>query len=161
MKIKKFRFLLFTPAIILMCFIYSLSGADGEESSSLSLKVTRGIVNCIDKVFSLDENEEQDLVGKLHLPVRKLAHMSEYALLYLLIYLPLLTYKLKGKMLYYIIPLISSFLYACSDEYHQSMIDARCGCFSDVLIDTSGAVLMGLALLGVSWLRGRRKRVRS
>lgn len=155
---KKLRFLLFTPAVVLMCFIYSLSGADGEESSSLSLRVTQGIVSCIDAVFSLDDSEEQNLVGKLHLPVRKLAHMSEYALLYLLIYLPSLTYALRYKWFYYIIPLVVSFIYACSDEFHQSMIDARCGCFSDVLIDMSGVVIMGVVLAVWKVLRGRWKR---
>jgi VanZ family protein len=33
---------------------------------------------------------------------------------------------------------LHSFLYACSDEYHQTFVEGRIGQFSDVLIDMVG-----------------------
>jgi len=39
-----------------------------------------------------------------------------------------------------------SFLYACSDEFHQTFVPGRAGQFKDVLIDTAGA-LIGLIVV--------------
>ena len=40
-----------------------------------------------------------------------------------------------------IIPIVVAFVYACSDEFHQLFIDGRSSEFTDVLIDTCGAIL--------------------
>lgn len=39
------------------------------------------------------------------------------------------------------IALLLAFLYACSDEYHQTFVVGRTGQFNDVLIDFSGAFI--------------------
>ena len=39
------------------------------------------------------------------------------------------------------IALLLAFLYACSDEYHQTFVVGRSGQFKDVLIDFSGAFI--------------------
>ena len=86
---KKFRFLLFVPALLFMCMIFSFSGETGEESSSLSLTVTTTVVDSINDVIydkTMSNDSYQNLIDTLHTPVRKLAHMSEYAILYLLIF---------------------------------------------------------------------------
>ncbi|HEX2359790.1 MAG TPA: VanZ family protein [Solirubrobacterales bacterium] len=45
-----------------------------------------------------------------------------------------------------------SFLYACSDEYHQTFVDGRAGTVTDVLIDSAGIALASVAI----GRRGRR-----
>ena len=42
--------------------------------------------------------------------------------------------------------LLFCFLYACSDEFHQLFIPGRSGQFIDILIDTSGALIMLLII---------------
>ena len=49
-----------------------------------------------------------------------------------------------------LLALFISFLYACSDEFHQLFINGRSGQVSDVLLDTIGA---GLGILMVVILR--------
>jgi VanZ family protein len=48
------------------------------------------------------------------------------------------------------------FLVACADEYHQSFLPGRTSSFHDVLIDTSGALLLGAIYFGVMAVRRRR-----
>ena len=35
-----------------------------------------------------------------------------------------------------------TFLYACTDEFHQLFVPGRAGRFTDVLIDTTGGIIM-------------------
>ncbi len=58
-----------------------------------------------------------------------------------------------------------TFLAACADELHQSFLPNRNGSFSDVLLDTCGAVAVGLALWlvmqAVEWRRRRPSRTKT
>ena len=50
-----------------------------------------------------------------------------------------------------------SFLYACSDEWHQTFVPERAGRISDLRFDAFG-FLLGIALLyGIVWLRFKRR----
>ncbi|MEW9094109.1 MAG: VanZ family protein [Clostridiaceae bacterium] len=70
--------------------------------------------------------------------VRKLGHFTEYFILNLLLINALKQdYELRKS---FKLALGISFLYACSDEYHQTFVPGRSGKFTDVLIDTSGAL---------------------
>jgi VanZ family protein len=39
-----------------------------------------------------------------------------------------------------------SFAYACSDEYHQTLVESRHGAVADVAVDSFGILLAALAL---------------
>lgn len=75
---------------------------------------------------------------------KKTAHMIVYAVLYMLIYRATLiltesnrsTTKREKILLY--IPLLLCFLYAISDELHQSFVPNRFGTFRDVGYDMLG-----------------------
>lgn len=122
----------FIPSFILMIIIFSFSMQNGEESSSLSLT----IVHIIQKVFPFLKN--QDL---LHLIIRKGAHMSEYALLTLTFVYGFYKSRFNiSKICLY--SLLCTFLYACSDELHQLYVGGRAGQFTDVLIDTTGGLII-------------------
>jgi VanZ family protein len=77
--------------------------------------------------------------------LRKLAHLFVYAVL-----ARLLARALTGSTFWswkkiFWSSLALSFLYACSDEYHQTFVPGRVGCLHDVLIDTFAAwVALGL-----------------
>jgi len=79
--------------------------------------------------------------------LRKLAHISEYAILTFLLIRALSRYQLSPKKIF-IFSIFLSILYAFSDEYHQSFIYERTGAFRDVAIDSIGIFLV--------WLKKRK-----
>ena len=119
--------------IIWLGVIFFFSAESGEKSSN-----TSGIFTDIIKVFIKDENKIDDA----KLVIRKIAHFTEYLILALLIVNVIKDYKeINYKLL--LLTLIMCFLYAASDEWHQTFVPGRSGQFIDVLIDTSGS-LVGL-----------------
>ncbi len=128
---KKLKY--FIPAIIWMIFIFIMSHTNGNESSNQSNFIVKIVLEFI------NINHET-----LSFMIRKIAHMSEYAILLLFIYYGLyktITYKYQ-----LLISLLITFIYACSDEFHQLFIPGRSGQFIDILIDTSGALIMLLII---------------
>ncbi|MDO4426476.1 MAG: VanZ family protein, partial [Planctomycetia bacterium] len=89
---KKFirKYFWYVPAIIWMLVIFNLSGQVGQASGRLSLQVTEKIVDVIEVVRGGDEEDAYRLTVKLHPYVRKLAHMTEYGILYTLLMLSFL-----------------------------------------------------------------------
>ena len=86
-----------------------------------------------------NQNEEQ-LIEKLNKPLRKFMHATEYLILSILILNWLRNYDIK-KWKAIVVSVITSFLYACTDEFHQLFVAGRTSQFTDVLIDTSGAII--------------------
>ena len=70
--------------------------------------------------------------------IRKMAHITEYLILGILLFNVLKDYNIINTKLV-IITIIFCFTYAISDEVHQLFIQSRSGKFSDVLIDTIGS----------------------
>jgi VanZ family protein len=92
--------------------------------------------------------------------VRKCAHLTEYAVLALLLWRarrhavqprpPTWRWSDAGLVL----ALVA--LYAASDEIHQAFVPSREASVGDVLLDTTGAALTLLALWGLTRLRKPR-----
>ena len=76
----------------------------------------------------------------LNFIIRKLAHITEYLILTLLIISLLKEYSLEERTII-ILSIIICFTYACSDEFHQAFIPGRTSLFKDVLIDTTGGII--------------------
>ena len=70
--------------------------------------------------------------------IRKMAHITEYLILGILLFNVLKDYNIINTKLV-IITIMFCFTYAISDEVHQLFIQSRSGKFSDVLIDTIGS----------------------
>jgi len=97
--------------------------------------------------FSHQPGLKSSLPNEYDFVLRKLAHISEYAILTFLLIRAFSQYQLsKKKILFFSIFL--AILYAFSDEYHQSFIFERTGAFRDVIIDSIGILLV--------WLRQRK-----
>ena len=73
--------------------------------------------------------------------IRKGAHVTEYAVLGILL---VLTFAAYGFRRAGTLALITGILYAALDEYHQRFVPGRSGEIKDVLIDACG-LLLGLA----------------
>lgn len=119
-----------------MLLIFLMSAQDGTESGNLSdWLLNSSFGQTIIKILPrLTE-------GGAGNDLRKYAHMAEYALLAFFsvhFFLELLLESVPAYAL--LCSFIFSFLYACSDEYHQTFVPGRAGQFSDVLIDMAGVV---------------------
>src|SRR5436309_12388649 len=93
--------------------------------------------------------------------MRKCAHVSEYAILALLLWRALRsgpTLRTKVSMLFSTV-LLACAVFAVSDEFHQSFVKSRTPSIRDVLLDVAGA-LLGL-LIGASFAYCRSKKIRS
>lgn len=156
MKKKILKICVWIPAILMAAVIFGFSGQDGESSGSLSRKAANVIVDFADSIHLVDVrwNGREQLVEKLQLPIRKAAHVTEYALLAALIYIALavdgLKWKFTGCAAFCI-----SVLFACSDEFHQLFVPGRNGAAADVLIDAAG-ILLAAVICAAS---DRRKRL--
>lgn len=125
--------------VALYVTVFRFSGQEGEESGKLSHKVTKTIVNEVDRVAKKHwtDSVKESIVRAWEHPVRKMAHFSEYAAMAILVYLIWFPWIRRGWRLN-ILVIAWVFLSAALDEYHQSFVAMRSGNFVDVLIDTSG-----------------------
>ena len=121
--LKPFSFL---PALLVMYMIFSFSSQTGVDSGNLSYKVSYGIVSVADRVLekNLSEGDKEYYAGEIELPVRKLAHMTEYCILAICISFPLYVYGLRGFWLFIFAGLFCV-AFACTDEFHQSFVAGR------------------------------------
>lgn len=120
-----------------------MSQTPGNDSS----KQSNFIVNIIIQVLPIT----RDILSFI---VRKCAHMTEYAILAFLIYKTIV--HIENSL---IKSFIFTFLYACSDEFHQLFIAGRAGQFKDVCIDSTGALIMLLIIYFIN-KRKDKKRLR-
>ena len=111
--------------------IFSFSAQPDTESSEISGHVSYRIVKMWNQVFGLN-------------PVRKAAHMSEYAVLALLIFQALTAFDRKKNRGCMALGITAA--YAATDEFHQLFVPGRAGRVTDVLIDSAGAFLALLAI---------------
>ncbi|MCM1124029.1 MAG: VanZ family protein [Eubacterium sp.] len=132
-------------AIIWMCIIFSFSAQTKEESSEVSEGFSYRIVNTTGLFFHWDIDEEtlQEIARVIEHSVRKGAHMTEFAIFAILLYLWTGRWNM-ARLRRGCAAAVMAALYAGSDELHQRFVAGRAGCFEDVLIDCSGVVL-GLA----------------
>ena len=140
-----FCLLSFLPALAMMCLIFSFSAQTGEESGSLSSKISHMAVNVGNQVLHLDlsESEIESYAGYLEHPIRKLAHMTEYFILTLLVLFPLFLCGLRGRALI-LTALIFCVCFAATDEFHQSFVAGRGPSVKDVGIDSIGVCAASL-----------------
>lgn len=126
---KIIKTLLFVSWLIL---IYLLSAETGDQSGSLS----DGILLSIAKLLKISDTKA--FVDTFGFFIRKLAHFSEYFILYILTYECFKEYNCPKLI---VVSVLFCFLYASFDEFHQLFVDGRCGQLSDVIIDSSGSIV--------------------
>lgn len=122
--------------------IFSFSSQTGTSSAALSYQVSFKLVETKSMILKQDMTpQELRIATEIYHPyVRKLAHMTEYFLLALSLFLPLSLYHLHGRHLFFLV-LILSIIFAGLDEYHQSFVSERGPSIIDVGIDSFGALI--------------------
>ena len=166
--------------ILWMAGIFVFSSRSGDESTEDSYFVG----NMVGEIFvpGFDEwsaEKQQAFAEKIDHPVRKTAHATEYAILGLLaagVSIPEVMGRRDEKTMSeevgcsrttkseyakirreLLIPWGIAALYAATDEFHQLFVPGRSGQFSDVILDSAGALAGLLILALVRKIIGRRR----
>ena len=121
-----------------MFVIFSFSGQTAEVSSGISLKVTQKVVYFIEILRGGEADDTEYLVELLHPYVRKCAHMGEFGVLFVLLFLSFLASTMATRAM--AAAIFVSFIYACLDEFHQTKVGGRAGMFTDVCVDMTGVL---------------------
>lgn len=151
------RILLWLAVLVWMGIIFFFSSQTALESSGQSGILIRTILSWFDSSFETLTAAGQELrIEALQHVVRKLAHMSIYAVLGMLCMGALYTHRLK-KWHRPCFAVAISVLYAMSDEWHQTMVAGRSGELRDVCIDSGGALLGVLFIFAIYTLMQHKK----
>lgn len=141
---RKLRILAFIPMIAMMLLIWGFSANTGDASSKQSSGIVSRVVLFAEKVTGIELTEEERVCWeeRIHTPIRKVAHMTEYMIFSWTVAFPFLLYKKrkdgisKGAFIFCV-------CYAILDEIHQLFVPDRSGQIRDVLIDSIG-ILIGI-----------------
>ena len=158
---KKIFFALFL-VITWMGIIFFYSNMESHQSTMESESIVVKIITKIDQITHANEetikyHQSQDFISKANHFFRKLCHASIYLALSILVFNVLLLIIKRNLIIYNVLCLLICFLYACTDEYHQTFVPGRSGQFSDILIDMSG-VLMGCIMLSLIYKYFERRK---
>lgn len=137
-------------ALAIMTIIFLFSAQTGNESAALS----NGLEHICAKIFGMN--------FLLHIvSIRKVAHFTLYAILGTCIFTYLRhKYYFESRAIYFILALVSTFIYACTDEFHQTFVAGRGGSFIDVLIDSAGCILaLVINVVVISILEKRDRKI--
>ena len=144
-KLIAIRIILIILTLSVMAVIFILSADNAAESDAKSEFFSDSLTYKILELFSLSEEQMQQVIKLSVVIVRKAAHFTEYAALGFLLASVFMSFYVKLKLLIPISFLTGS-LYAVSDEIHQYYVPGRSCQLSDMLLDSSG-VLAGIFLL--------------
>lgn len=128
--------------ISIMVIIFMFSNQEANVSSKMSDGFIDRTVVKVYKLFNGDATIEQiDEVKEFSVPpIRKLAHVTIYFLLGILVLLLINEFKLSYRNII-IISLIICVTYSISDEIHQLFIPGRSGQISDVILDSCSSFI--------------------
>ncbi len=139
---KLFRIITVVLLITLMVFIFNMSSQTASESSATSGSFISFFTKLLIKDFNnLPLEKQAEIISSFQFIVRKGAHFTAYALMGVLAFLSLVTYKKIPLKLRTAFSAVICLLYSLSDEIHQSFIPGRSCELRDVCIDMSGALL--------------------
>ncbi len=138
------------PAVLLMLGIFYFSSQPATVSGTLSGGIAYRLVSLAEEMTGQEWGEEKklEISRQIDFPIRKLAHLTEYALLGVAL--------ANWRRRYVFTQLVGS-LYAASDEIHQLFVPGRAGRIGDVLIDSVGVLLGWGVFIVIMRIIGRKK----
>lgn len=150
-RIKSVFFCIFSIlAILIMIVIFCFSAQNAIISQSTSDGVLALVTNAIEGWFSsISPKLAETVLIIMTSSFRKLAHFCIYTALGFFVSGAVFCTRFnKPRLLRSAIALIICVLYAVTDEIHQSFIPGRSCELRDVIIDSSGALLGTLIMIG-------------
>lgn len=143
--------------ILWMTAMFWFSHQEAAQSKRTSSEFIISVVEFFDFDNSLTELEKENIAENLTFIVRKGAHFCAYAVFGVLVFFLLAEYGIK-RLRQLIFSVGAAFLYACSDEFHQTFIKGRSGELRDIIIDTLGALFGVLAISLISMIVKKMKK---
>lgn len=164
-KIWILRIILIVLIIGWMFIIFDFSADDGDESQSLSDKITIKVVHILKSDYdSMPKVEQKEYFNKVSFVVRKIGHLGEYGILGLLVTGFLLTFeKIRNlkKRYIYLLALLWCMVYAISDEVHQMFVNGRSAKVIDVFVDMIGGLVAAVILVAIWKTVNKRKEAKA
>lgn len=144
MKTLWYRLLTGVLLLVWLVVIFQFSAQPATESGAVSGSVSFHVVSAFNELFHMDRTEEELFVyaEEIEHTVRKLAHVTEYAVLGILSSACILGYKKWSGRVAAGVFLFAA-CYAATDEIHQLYVPGREGSPVDVCIDSLG-ILLGI-----------------
>lgn len=152
--------------------IFNLSGMSSENSNGKSKGIVeQAIVKVLDATNEAgitDSHPDDEKLAKaaelINAPLRKVVHATVYFVLALLLLaISRVIFGSKKYLLSCAVTILLCFIFAMTDEYHQTFVDGRTGQMLDVMIDTAGACV-GVLLFSsyyLAWLLGKEHHAHS
>lgn len=144
--------------VIWMIVIFWFSAQPGEDSADLSGGISHLFMTILNQVFHLgwDEAQVLEMTAIWDYPIRKIAHMTEFGILAVLVFGAIKYYaKIATKRMHYMVAWGISVCYAATDEFHQLFVPDRSGNLFDVCVDALGACIALMLLYLVRRIYGR------
>ncbi|MBQ8095311.1 MAG: VanZ family protein [Clostridia bacterium] len=150
----------FIPALLWMILIFFFSAmpedVSTEQSDYVSVRLQKIILATLsgDSEVAMDEWEEWTEDAP-HFSVRKAAHVFEYTMLCVLMFVGFAGGRYARRLSFF-----GTVLYSVTDEIHQLFVPGRSGTFVDVAIDSTGALLgFVFIMLAGPWMMEMKKRI--
>lgn len=124
-------------------FAFSARNADLSTQDSMSIGILFGRL-IVPSFADLDSQMQASFADMVDHPIRKMAHMTEYAVLGFLLTGSYVDQERK-RLYRFLVPAVFGSLYAVSDELHQLFVPGRSCELKDMLIDSCGVVIGTLA----------------
>lgn len=146
--------------ILWMIVIFNFSAQNATESTEISNSFGEMVgMILVEEYDTWSVEKQKEFAQMIDYPIRKGAHIAEYAILGLLLAGAIIGQeKVKDTNKKEIVmSIIIGVIYACSDEIHQIFVPGRAGMIRDVLIDSVGVVLGVLGMDKIlSWFLNRQ-----
>lgn len=125
-----------------MGIIFAMSHMPVESSWKLSGVVTSEVIQSVDSDNqSTDIDNSNKIMGftkdQINVFIRKIAHMGEFFILFVLWYIVLVKDKNKNVLLH---SAMIAIFYAMTDEFHQLFVQGRTANIVDVGVDSIGVI---------------------
>ncbi len=142
------KYLAWIPAIAMAVIIFCFSAQPADQSTETSDFVSQIFlwIGTRMGLFSGEPEQYAEMLEAMSMPVRKCAHISEYAVFHVTILYALHQWGFRGRK-WLTAGFFLVFFYACTDEIHQLFVPGRSGQFTDVMIDCVGVVLITAGLV--------------
>ena len=125
------------PVLVWLCFIFI--GSSDLMSAEQTSRIIRPFLRWLKPDISVEA------IAQVQFVVRKCAHVTEYAILAMLLWRALRgTLTSTRTLAIAALAFVASAIFAASDEFHQSFVPSRTASPIDVMIDVTGT-LIGLA----------------
>lgn len=162
LKIRKEEMFMKKIGLIVLVLIWSLvifmfSNTNSTSSNNLSKSIGGTIISITNylKITNVTDNNREDAITMINKPIRKLAHITEYFILSILVFN--LLKKFKIRVAKYYLTFIICFSYSLLDEFHQTFINGRTGQFIDCIIDMIGVIIY-LGIVVIATKRSKKSR---